>query len=1133
MRLSRLLSISEGRSPVRRDRLCRVVLWLPIVVWCLAIASTAWSQTMGELNDRASELQKARRYDEALKLYEEAYRIADPNDPDLHVLLGNMGFLIGQIDRNQSERAVALLKRCIALREAQFGLHDDRVADALQTLSLLRVTGRDASKAVADLARAIDIRSRNHPIETYEIIRDIDLLCICYISSGEYENIHERTSSLVENLESRVGPDDGRLRGPLLNLASAKIRRGDYAIAERLIQRAQRLPMAEDKRFESLVRESSTLANLYGQTGRLTEALEHLVREEKIEQARVERYTTAIGNGAVLANRLAQGALLMKLGQPEKAVRYFQEALPAMNRFSPGRGPYTCYSDLGKAYQMLGELERAEEAFRSAILSARDFAGIRALGENDLGNLLIDRGKTEEAERLLVASQEHLKSLRAADRAFLVGWLANHGYLGRLYSATDRPVEAESQFREVLNYDDEATRLNLRDRAKYLLGLAEALERQGKHAEAQVAADQARRIVHEATAKVLPVLADAEQTKFLAYEDEPALQKAIALLRPHFDDAASVRVTADWILNRKGSGLQAAAERVLLAREAVDPALAGVVEDWIAVRHHLSKLSVGDADDKGSPEQRRKNIARLVEREQELAGRLGRANIHQAVDQPWYETTQLRKALPASSAFVDLVRHEPPGGSSKASYFAWVVPPEGRGEVRFVGLGSAAEIEAATLEVRRELEAAPKRIDELGETKAEERLRSAMNRLSRLLLHPLLPSISGFDHWVICPDGAPWLVPWNALTLPEQDGFPGAYVVERYRVNYVISGRDVIKKSPTASGNVPLVFADPDFESPTRESSVATRSADEPWFVRGASRNAGDSIPTNWQPLPGTAVEARFVAPALKAYSGREPDIRLRDQADEPTFKDVWRPRMLLVSTHGFFLEAGGAQALQNPLLRCGLVLAGANRAQLRRQGRDDGIITGMDVLSADLRGTELVVLSACETGVGTVNSGEGVAGLRQAFQLAGAQAVVSTLWRIPDEETAMLMSMFFHQLAAGADKSKALAQAQQAMATSRRKSPGKSSHPYFWAAFTLTGDWRTPEVGPVAVRPQRPPPQPQVEVTVEYAQVMDGSKIAAKVPQGDRMVSGESRGEWLQVFYAPGTGRSGWIRLSDVRRVR
>jgi CHAT domain-containing protein len=176
--------------------------------------------------------------------------------------------------------------------------------------------------------------------------------------------------------------------------------------------------------------------------------------------------------------------------------------------------------------------------------------------------------------------------------------------------------------------------------------------------------------------------------------------------------------------------------------------------------------------------------------------------------------------------------------------------------------------------------------------------------------------------------------------------------------------------------------------------------------------------------------------------------VFVQGDAVKAAFKTARHPYVVLLSTHGFFLED---TKVHNPLLRCGLVFAGANQRPKGGKGEHPSILLGLEVCETELRGTDLVVLSACQTGLGDVTRGEGVGGLRQTFLLAGARTVVASLWEVPDGDTLKLMTNYFAHLAQGQPKAEALCQAQVDLLTANKKRYG-SAHPFFWAAFTSTG---------------------------------------------------------------------------------
>lgn len=292
--------------------------------------------------------------------------------------------------------------------------------------------------------------------------------------------------------------------------------------------------------------------------------------------------------------------------------------------------------------------------------------------------------------------------------------------------------------------------------------------------------------------------------------------------------------------------------------------------------------------------------------------------------------------------------------------------------------------------------------------------------------------------------------------------------METYSFTYLSSARDLLRlRSPSPGGQPPVIVADPDFDKGARAAEPAPPAAD------GSTQQPAAPRRTTFPLLPGTEEEASQIEKLL-------PGARVvkRAEATVSALKRLHGPSILHIATHGFFAKPGTAnlRATQingeevfrpcilltrlefdlpresvdylNLLSQSGIALAGANTGA--GPDGEDGILTALEVGGLDLRGTKLVVLSACETGIGDVESGNGVHGLSRALAVAGAESQVISLWRVNDEATRDMMVEFYTGLRAGKGRGEALREAKLAMLRS-----GNFSHPYFWAGFIQFGDWR------------------------------------------------------------------------------
>jgi len=316
---------------------------------------------------------------------------------------------------------------------------------------------------------------------------------------------------------------------------------------------------------------------------------------------------------------------------------------------------------------------------------------------------------------------------------------------------------------------------------------------------------------------------------------------------------------------------------------------------------------------------------------------------------------------------------------------------------------------------------------------------------------PLEKARGKADKVVLSSDGLLNLLPFAALVDSQ-----GQSLVERYQLAYVTSGRELVGVEgalPRPDSDL-LLVANPSFDQKAAGSGnpgVALRSRE----FRGV-----------FTPLPGTERESREIPP-LVASPKEQKQVLVGERATETAVKTARSPRILHLATHGFFLpddesaldavKFGGlpdrgitivprptGKRYENPLVRSGLAFAGANHATGITDG-DDGILTALEITGMDLYGTELVVLSACETGLGKLSNGDEMIGLTRAFIYAGTPSVVTTLWKVNDRSSYELMREFYQHLKT-TKKSEALRQAQL-------KTMKEFPEPFYWAAYQLTGE--------------------------------------------------------------------------------
>lgn len=843
------------------------------------------------------------------------------------------------------------------------------------------------------------------------------------------------------------GTDSLEYADVLFGLGETKLFKGDLARSELPLQRS--LSIREKIAGpESRVVASSLLmlALFYRYSNDLPRAEQSYLRALAIREKLLG--TDHIGVSNVLSDL---GLFYYGAGDYKDAEPFLQRALTIREKVSPN------HEQVGRISNNLGLLEwkkrnydKAEAYFRRAMdVFERTSGPESSWFAGSLCNLGIiykeghhNYAKAEECYLRALAIYDKVLGKESSNSATTV--LS----LGILYRAMGDHERAEQFCLRALSINERLLGPDNRETIRCLISLAQLYALKGDIGRS---IEYQRRISESEEKTIrLNLTLGSERQKLAYFTQLENPDRVISLhvgLAP--DNAIARDLAAATVLRQKGRVLDALSESLSALRGRLDPNDRALLDSLSEINSKLSGV-VLSGPQKKSVGERQNQIETLEGEREKLEAEINRrsAGFYQ-VSRP-ITLAAVQGVIPHDAALVEFAVYHPfdwKAASDQSSdgeprYVVYVMRDQG--EVRWAELGATKDVDTAIHDFRDALRD-PQRKD----------VQQLARLVDKRVMQPVRALTGDAKQLLVSPDGELNLLPFAAL-VDER----GHYLVETYAVTYLTSGRDLLRMQVARnSQSPPVVVADPAFGDPP---VIAAREAADRATPAAGGRVQFDYSQIFFGPLPGVNDEVRALRELL-------PNARFltRERATKTALQSVSAPSILHIATHGFFLqvspganEESGAAApssdatrmvkwstqATNPLLRSGLALAGANQSG---DGKDNGILTALEASGLNLWGTKLVVLSACNTGLGEVRNGDGVYGLRRAFVLAGAESQLMSLWPVSDRSTRDLMVGYYKSLVQGRGRGEALRLVQLQMAQGKTR-----VHPYYWASFIQTGEW-------------------------------------------------------------------------------
>lgn len=978
------------------------------------------------------------------------------------------------LDMAKYREAEALLRLGLQGRRHLYGDDDARVALSLNNLGVLNKLSGLFDEAEQFYTRALDLQRKLHGPRHSSVAQSMSNLGLLYELVGRYAEAEPLLKQAVEidRALGAIGRTTIAIR--LNNLGMFHMNQGKLVLARACFEEAREIDKdGVGERHPYFATRLHNLAQVAHAEGHYAEAIDLYKRAIEI---RSEKLGFSHADYALSLNGLA--SVYSTMEDPYQAIAIYQAALRAIENAVGTDYPSSAIilENLAILYRQFGQPE-ADEMFRRAVAVRRrtlpsDHPNIGLSLQREAEHCLQTGRFVDAVDLFREAGQIAAKAFGQDHSQYAA---ALHGE-GLAQSASGRPEEAIKLLSNSLGKISSSMGARSVNLALALVDLAVAYAKAGHLDEAMVSIRDATSVMDVVIARVFRAGSERMRAGFIDRISDD-FRLALALIaRYRANSAADVRFGYELVLRRKSLLSESLAAQRDALLENRYPSLTPALQELKDFRSQLAALSLagpGDVD----PKDHETRLARLFAKHDQAEAGLARQIPELEIE------TRLRRAGPdsvaaaldAGSVLLEFVRISTllrtPAADAWAveRYVVFVVPSNNAAGILLLDLGLASEIDGlideflrsirAEVGVRgenapdggtRDLGAAPGSLDNAAKDAGE--------RLRKSIFDPVRPSLAGATRVIVAPDGDLNRLPFEALPSGRKDS--GDRLIDTFCFSYEVCGRDCVR--PTASaeeGTDALVVASPDYDL-VDHGGAQPESVSSEALAGNLRRNS-----IVFRPLPETLEEGRLVAEALNVSA------LTRDEATAGAVRDCRSPRIIHFATHGFFLKDGlpGGKSdllltelsqqefrfrpetgLDNPLLRSGLALAGANT--FLRGGRlppaaGNGLLTAEDIAGIDLTNTEMAVLSACDTGIGVIRAGEGVYGLRRAFAVSGARTLVLSLWPVGDAAARLLMTKFYSEILSSEkiSRAEALRQSMLAMKT-------QDSRPWYWAAFICQG---------------------------------------------------------------------------------